>query len=386
MIPYIIVFILLLIPVLKYRGNQLNRGNNYFIFEVILLILFMGLRYRVGGDSLRYELYYEYQPQLKDILNVNLFFGYDGFQPFWNILVSSCKSISEEFWVVQLIQSAIINSVFCIYASKNCEHRFTFVLLYYVFNYPYYCTEIMRESIAVAVFMVGFNALINKQYKWYIITCVSAFMFHASAIFLFGLPFFYIILQKFKGTKGLLAALSIIVVVLLSFDFLMETLLSTVFSGNSMLMSKSEGVANSTGLNIFGIMMQIVYLVPCFIAYKIYSKSEHYDQKKVFVIIMYMIVALISTVYVPLTRLQNYFAILFLVYFSDLLYLKYFKESVVLALAILVYAKIGYYNRPIINSSGQKMTHTQKKMYIPYSSIFDKTIDIERERVIQNQF
>ena len=49
---YFIVFILLLIPVVKYDWMAKTGGEKgWYYFNLIVLILFAGLRYRVGGDT-----------------------------------------------------------------------------------------------------------------------------------------------------------------------------------------------------------------------------------------------------------------------------------------------------------------------------------------------
>ena len=64
---YIIVLILLIIPFFFRHEQSNSKYNNYYWFEFFVLFLFMGLRFRVGGDSLRYELYYSYHPNLEEL-------------------------------------------------------------------------------------------------------------------------------------------------------------------------------------------------------------------------------------------------------------------------------------------------------------------------------
>ena len=50
---YFVVFILLLIPVVKYDWMAKTGGESkWYYFNLVVLILLAGLRYRVGGDTL----------------------------------------------------------------------------------------------------------------------------------------------------------------------------------------------------------------------------------------------------------------------------------------------------------------------------------------------
>lgn len=65
---YFVVFILLLIPVVKYDWMVKSGGEKgWYYFNLVVLILFAGLRYRVGSDTLMYmSMFYEW-PKLDEL-------------------------------------------------------------------------------------------------------------------------------------------------------------------------------------------------------------------------------------------------------------------------------------------------------------------------------
>ena len=108
---YLLVFILLLIPVVKYDWMAKTGGENkWYFFNLVILILLAGLRYRVGGDTLMYMSMYNEWPAMDELK----YFDFEEalYNPLWYIYTSVAKSINEEFWVLQMIQAVIVNCTF----------------------------------------------------------------------------------------------------------------------------------------------------------------------------------------------------------------------------------------------------------------------------------
>ena len=65
---YILVFILLLIPVIRYDWLAKSGGESgWYYFNLVVLILLAGLRYRVGGDTLMYMSMYDEMPAMSEL-------------------------------------------------------------------------------------------------------------------------------------------------------------------------------------------------------------------------------------------------------------------------------------------------------------------------------
>lgn len=184
---YIVIIIYLVICSLTYDFIKSNKGKkvNFFII-LIVLILLAGLRYRVGGDTLRYIDMYEYIPTIKNFSFNDTIFG--KFQPLWTLLSSLTKSISPNFIVLQIILALIVNTTMLFFFKNNTKYYFTAILLYFLYFYGNLNFEILRESLAISMFLISIKYY--KQSKWilYYICVIIAFFFHYSAIILFFLP------------------------------------------------------------------------------------------------------------------------------------------------------------------------------------------------------
>lgn len=392
MLIYFIVLLILIVPLFIYRGDQSSPlYNKYYWFECFVLILLMGLRYRVGGDSIRYEAYFLAHPTFAEYLQDKSWLDNQGFQPFWTIFQAICKSITDDFIIVQLLHSMFVNGIVFYFANRYVKARFTFIVLYYFLLYPYFSSEIMRESIAVSIFLLSYQYLVTKRYLKYFIFCFLAFMFHASASIMISLPFIYPILSKIRGIKSLLFVFLIAFLISHFTVDLLGVLLDIFFSGNSLLETKADGILASKGLNIFGIINKLIEMFPVFLVlyYVNKSKASYIISQQQFIVLIYLILNIIGMIYLPLNRLQNYFSILFLVVFVDFLTRKEYKLNNIwmmkIALMIMLAFKFLYYLSPLAGLTYFK-DFRNYEFYVPYHSVFDKEKELRRERSVNYQF
>lgn len=200
MLIYIFVVVLLLFGFVQYDlRNQTLGKNAYYFFIFLTLVLMLGLRYRVGGDSLAYEEYYPSMPTFREIFRYGLYSDNSMMtnQPLWIILIAFCKSIGKEYYIFQLVHAFIINTMLFVYLKKYSAKPFSVLLFLFITHFYFYFTvEIQREVLAIGVFLFNIKNLQNKKWiKFYLLAAVS-FLFHISSLFIFFLPLLRIINLK----------------------------------------------------------------------------------------------------------------------------------------------------------------------------------------------
>ena len=135
---YILVFILLLIPVVKYDLMAKSGGEGgWYYFNLVVLILLAGLRYRVGGDTLMYMSMYDEIPALSELK----YFDFEEalYNPLWYVYNSIFRSIGDDFVYFQIGQAVFVNSVFFWFFRKySPQYYFSAILLYYIGYYCYF--------------------------------------------------------------------------------------------------------------------------------------------------------------------------------------------------------------------------------------------------------
>lgn len=176
------LFIFIIVVILARVNNRLSYRTRIWSLVCVCgyIVLLMGLRYRVGIDTLNYMSSYGMTPDLKDILYTD--WSTARFEPGYLLLCSICRHISPEFWVLQLVHSLILNTCIFLFIYKNSANPFTGIAIYFVICWLYFNTEIIRESLAIAIFLLNYNNL--KENKWIKYTLISliAASFHYSAL------------------------------------------------------------------------------------------------------------------------------------------------------------------------------------------------------------
>lgn len=187
MLVYIFPIVLCLYGAFFYDRRFQKKGFILFYFIIAYLILLAGLSYRVGGDSGSYMDTYSSIPTLEHLTGKKI--SYSDYQPLYFLLCVICKSVVKEIWLMHLVQSAIVCSSFSFFIRKYTSWKFTGLLLFSLFIYPYFCYEIYKESIAVSCFLLGYPYLQEKKYIRYLIFAALALGFHFSGFIAFLIPF-----------------------------------------------------------------------------------------------------------------------------------------------------------------------------------------------------
>lgn len=384
---YIFLFILLLLFSYHYdyRKKTAYKWSSFY-FMLIAFIFVAGLRYRLGVDSIRYESYHKYIPDLfsLDISKMKE----DNYDPLFYLMCSFSKTISDDFWMMQMLQALWVNSVVFWFIKKNTSHIFLALLFYFVFLYLNFMCEVMREACAVSFFLLSWNSYKQSHWVKYYFLIVIAFLFHSSAIVLFLLPFFkWLRLNKY-------------LFILFPCLFLCGFYLQRTFFDYLQLFYISERIANKVEMysmdnlsgQVYTIMGSIVTIIlnvlyPCVALYfyKSQKKLSHSEYEPM--VIMCAIFAIVSIPLAVFYRYNNYFMPFSIIVLSDFVYNKlhfvstyvikqhsYFLFFILLFPCFLL--KVYGYFAPVGRGEYQEYMR-----YFPYSSIIEKSIDQQRERL-----
>lgn len=380
---YLIVFFFLLICVLLFERNIDRRASNIIYFaQFLVLVLFMTLRYRVGGDVLYYEKAFEFMPSLRTLKFSDI--DSQVYQPFWYILNAIVKSVYDDFTFFQLIHALIINSAFFILINKYCEKRFLAVLVYYIFFYMYFNTEILRESIAVVIFLFAYPLIFKKKYIQYFLLCFCAYMFHAFAMITFLVP---VGILLFRKPIDLRTGLLIFIVMLIAPTLILNIILK-VFTFNEYVERQLKYYVELE-VNVNGILKNIFDAIPVFMILLLQTKKKRIDPILLPALNFYLIMIILSITVAGASRLSNYFIFFFFMaaintFLTDSDYkLPKVRSQMIVILALLVISKSFYYTRDMSKYNYGREAHFYN-IYLPYHSVFDPIIDTRRENIFRN--
>ena len=385
---YILVFILLLIPVVKYDLMAKSGGEGgWYYFNLVVLILLAGLRYRVGGDTLMYMSMYDEIPALSELK----YFDFEEalYNPLWYVYNSLFKSIGDDFVYFQIGQAIIVNSVFFWFFRKySPQYYFSAILLYYIGYYCYFNMEILREILCVCILMLMTPWLLAKRWIPYYAGCIVAINLHYSSAVMLGIPLLYYMFRKPSWKLQLIIIAGI--TTLMSIVNIMA-LIVRMIAQDERLVELVEKYTENSG-NLTGMLFQLIAALPVVGMMYIRCKCDiDYRDKFVSLAMGAVFAYSFAMGFFAFARLANYFIPFVLVFTVHTIY--YFVTNynlrsaqvstlVVGASVFLISFNLGFY---YLRDMSTYYPNTRfKAIFSPYYSVLNPKIDEQRERFMEN--
>lgn len=195
---YLVILLLLVFCVWYYDvcGDNKYKEIVYWALFVIFFLL-SGLRYKIGIDTIMYMRTWD---QYGDFLDFDWIHDIERFQnssltveryrPAWILYCMLLRTFTHQFVIVQLVTSLLFNVALFRIIRKYSPYRFLTLLIFFIsFKFLEFEFEIMRETVAVAFFLlISADAFIEKKWVRYYVGVTIAFLFHPSALMMFALP------------------------------------------------------------------------------------------------------------------------------------------------------------------------------------------------------
>ena len=385
---YFVVFILLLIPVVKYDWMAKTGGESkWYYFNLVVLILLAGLRYRVGGDTLMYMSVYDSFPKWDELKYFD--FETAEYQPLWYVFTAICRTIYDDFTFFQLVHASIITSVFFYCFRKYCpNYYFSAILLYYVGYYCYFSMEIMREVLCIALLMLSTTWLLEKKWLRYYLVCVVAIFFHYSALVMLLFPF---AVWLFKRPSWIFQLICLVVIfIALNVVNIPAYVISRLPIDGQLSRMILAYIENQ--VSIGGMLFQLLSFLPVlgviFVRQRISVIEDEYDFTPI--VMASVFVYAFSMSIAGFSRFINYFVLYIIIYMVNTTYkVLYLKAKdiqltfVGLLATLFVYGfNLSYY---YVRDMSEFYPNTRYyTIFYPYSSVFDKKVDNKRECFIEN--
>lgn len=371
---YIVLFILVIISTIIFdviKDKKLLKLFYFFIF--IFCSLLMGLRYKVGIDTYNYMDLYKYIPKL-DVINVNNIFNYD-VQPLFLIFLSSCKTfISEDFVWVQLFHSFFVNYVVFSFIKKYSSAPFMGIFFYFVTCFLYFNTEIIKESFAIAIFLLSYKYLLKKSWIKYYLMVLLGTLFHTSAILLILVP----LILNLKLDKKFFIYWGICLIVFLNILYFTEffSYIDAVNKFNRYMNQSEINEMNYTWNLLLFIQSSLLPLCALFICKKILEIQVQYEG-----LILFMVIigtgALINGVIFP--RFCNYYILYYVLILAEILKKYLLTKGSKFLITFFFIFFFFYYLYDF-------WSHSKYTIWIPYNSIFYPAEDPARNNLWKKLF
>lgn len=376
---YLLPLFLLIIGFKVYdRPYTQKKGIALWIFIFVCLVLIIGLRYKVGGDTYNYMNYFGLSPELTYWEP----FDTSGFEPGFSLLTSTIKTISGDLYVYQTIIAFLQTSMLMIFIRRNTPYKFLALLLIYISMFLYFTTEVIRESLAVGGLLLIYPLLERKKYISYYIVSLLLLTMHSSAVLCFFLPF----IRNLRLNRKFIIYVFLFIV----FGFGMAAVMQRL--GSFFIFQKLLRYFEYSNVGYAWSGFRFIYfsLLPLLFLYL--SKKRLRIEVKYENIICFQILMGIGLWFVPIVfqRLINYTIVFYLVSFAqvagtcmrDVLYRRVISASAYKSRCQLVSMLLFC---TILAHSSYYIHLNFYERYIPYHSVIDPVDVPEREKYVAGQ-
>lgn len=380
---YIFISLLIIFYIYKFdiRNQKSNRYLSYW-FLFVLLVCLAGFRYYIGTDTYQYRQEYDSYP---DIFN----FSYSDFtkvryQPLWMILVMVLRFFSNSFMLLQFVVAVILNLGVFKRVLQFSPKPFVSIFIYFTLFYLLSNFELIRESVAVGIFLLfGLNYLLKKQFLKFYLCAIVCYLFHPGSIVLLLLPF--VPIKPIRPSKAIPFVVGFAIIVI-SFKAYFFEYLALLFGGNATIDGYGAGILNNYEDKKIGYYLNYYY--PYFISIMLLLFFE--KNKKVVPFTNYILLSIffgvLSDLHYALLRFNNYlmlFSVVFYTYSVILISKKYqISKMKTIVYFSLIYSLPFIYLYAIKPSSwveGSKAMNYSR--WFPYRSEFQDLTDDQREMV-----
>lgn len=375
MLPYILFGMYLLYLIFRYDiCLKKNNKSRHIYICLLYLFLLVGLRYQFGPDSYSYEK--EFSSLYNPIGTGTLYYPQLGrlYPPLWIGLNVFCRTVGD-FVLLQLICSFVFNICIFYFIKNTTTKVFTALFIFFIYDYLYFSTDILRESLAIGIDLVALIMFFKNKKILSIILLFIGFSIHIYSIFfIVTMSFLYFgISKKVVAIGGLFFAF-----------FVNSQINATDFIANYLFLGDPTGYGDGfENISLLGFAFKSsVALILIYFLYLnkinnndspflLITKSNN-DLKK----ILYAYFATVLMRYsIPIAdRVFNYFEIIYLVVIVEGLYrfviCRGTYHQKVLKLTILIF--ITYLPFYMINSGTSDKGVSMYVRYYPYNSIFQK--------------
>lgn len=362
-------------------ASRKYQGQNFHInICLLILILLAGLRYRMAPDSVAYMSNFNLDMVPLSELQMSTFDS--KYQPLWLLLNSFCKSFGN-YLLFQMLCAAILNYSVVSFFRNSTDKVFTCLVFYYFLCYFYFSMEILRESLAVAMFLFAVIKFDRRKYFQCTLFYLAAFLFHTFAAVLIVTP---IVMSNRISMTWKLATFGVAAIGFIALG-------DSVYLLASNIQSFDVSFYDIDGaMTLQGYIYNFLRITPVLLLIYIFRSRPipglALNQNLVFSLcLVYCCVVLIRITTIPfMDRIANYFILFPILALSSGIFeiarkfvIKPLRYPFVLSASIV---SLMFYIMPLFKPDSVYDVPNYKRYY-PYASVLTEELDSDREYIIR---
>lgn len=221
MIYYIIFSIIFFFVLIEQFTKDQRTKNGFFIITIIMLWLFVSLRWETGSDWIPYKRYFY---TLDNI---------DAFELGYVIINHLVRELTVNYTILLLICNFI--SLFLIYKfmEKYIKNRLISMSLFYSYYFIINYFGANRRIIAIGLLFYSIRYIIERKKYKFVICVILAILFHRTAILFF--PAYFISRNRYSNKKYIISFILFFMIGQLGLiEYVFQFILSKIYFGNTM--------------------------------------------------------------------------------------------------------------------------------------------------------
>lgn len=330
---FLFLFLLIVVLMNYYSKGKVSSVLSFITFAVLLLLVSLRA-YDVGNDTNEYYRIFDTIKSVQDYSMITDIFRYESGYILCNYLISQ---VSDDFTVFLLIVSFFYLYSCHRFINKYIKNKFLGILFFFLFSMYYDLFLVLRQCLAVAVFLFAFDYLVSRNFYMYFILIFLASQFHNSAVLfsvLYFLPSFQI--KSMKDTiKQLIMFILLCLISIFAFDYVVS--LFPWFQHYATNSAYATGGVRSASIVFCGLRLFIVCLLFCFNKQRTVELEENLISYFNWFILIECLLAICSIRFNMIDRLENYVCLGYIA--GILCYIDTLKRRR-LALCLVVFASI----------------------------------------------
>ncbi len=378
---YFVVFLFLIILAIRYdiQGKTKYREEWYFVLLVVF-VLIAGLRWRFAADTVRYmHDFYHNTPEIWN-LTFDTFLS-SGSPPLWILLNSIVKSIGGKFFLIQLIQATIVDTLFFKYFKKHSSYPFACLVLFFFWRYQYFNMMIMKAAVALSIIMFANDYLLQKKYlKWFFLILIAT-GFHQSSILLLVTPFVLLLRFNMFGVMVLVGTyfVGMILQNMLGDIFEMLEFVEGISNKLNSYMEGGDFMTQTRNINYFILAVFPVTIYPILSLLYVRRKCKNSPILKLEPFVMLGLVFQVMQFNIHIFYRYTYICYVYYMIFIVHFFMDISQRPSKLKLS-LSYIRAFVVVFPFIASLYIRYRPFTTVDYNPYSSVIERSTDKEREK------
>lgn len=378
-------YLLWLIISFDFRGlNPQNSKKAYKHFRIlhVVLVLVMGLAYRMGSDGIFYHELFELTPTLSHF-EFSKIADYR-YEPGWAALNVIVKSTIGDFVGVRIVCAISIYWALFELLKNHSKYPFTVILFFYFSGWLNLNFEMLRQTCAMAFMLWGCISLLQGDRKGYIFRCIPGLFFHWSIILVcvILLVFSYVRVSK---VSIIICASTFFVGLYMQMFF--GDLVNTLNLLSSVMGDRASNYLDNEGLGFINLNWKGFFIPFCTntilpIIVLLYYQKHHENRYMGSILLVYLLFSSLVSSFAIANRFAEALQFFFFIAVSEMLYETYKRRRIILAggTSMLLAVFLFMWTYPFLSDRHEDFAYDNKDVrYFPYTNVITQETITERE-------